>query len=648
MFLKLESWKKACIFEEASIFEGVLEVEDLEESLDLQRSFNLRRLGRKLGSSKELQSSKVFLKLETWKKACIFKGASIFEDGRLQELRRLLSLGRILSGPSGVKNFPPPQMKRTPLFIEFPAGNEKIRIADDSLVPISGKGQIVLFDNFSLQNVLHVPKLSYNLLSISKITCELHCNATFLPESICFQDLSSGRTIGTTRHSMELYILDDDTSSCSISRTSTSDHDFMLWHFRLGHPNFTYIKYLFPHLFPKIDVSSLSFEVCIREKQHQTPLECLKESYPSTRLVSKVLLCMFECTAYVYNFGPNQAKFIPRAQACVFVGHLEGESVSEESNSTFEFIEPIPSIVSDIDPHPIILPTNQVSWKTTETSNNEAEQGHTEKIDKYDPSLDLLIALRKEMKALEKNNTWEICTLPKGQKPVACKWVFTLKYKIDGTLDRHKARVLLSVAVNKDWPLYQRDVKNDFLNGDLVEEVYKSPAPGFQVQFGKIAVQIVYVDDIVLSGDDQTEISQLNQFMQAPYEEHMEAIKRILRYLKMIPGKGLMFRKTDRKTIEAYTDSDWTRSVVDRKSTSGYCTFVWGNLVTWRSKKKSVEAEYRAMSLGICEEIWLQKVQYDLHQEYETTLKLFCDNIAIISIANNPVQHDRTKHVEID
>ncbi|TYJ99458.1 global transcription factor [Cucumis melo var. makuwa] len=75
MFLKLESWKKSCIFKGASIFEGVLEVGDLEESLYLQRSFNLRswRLGRKLVSSKELQSSKVFLKLETWKKACIFK-----------------------------------------------------------------------------------------------------------------------------------------------------------------------------------------------------------------------------------------------------------------------------------------------------------------------------------------------------------------------------------------------------------------------------------------------------------------------------------------------------------------------------------------------------------------------------------------------
>ncbi|KAA0043290.1 hypothetical protein IC582_028945 [Cucumis melo] len=148
-------------------------------------------------------------------------------------------------------------------------------------------------------------------------------------------------------------------------------------------------------------------------------------------------------------------------------------------------------------------------------------------------------------------------------------------------------------------------------------------------------------------------VSVVNQFMQAPYEEHMEAIKRILRYLKTTPGKRL-FRKTDRKTIEAYTNLDWVGSVINRKPSSGYCTFVWGNLVTWRIKKQSVvvrsnaEAENRAMSLGICEEIWLQKVLFNLHQECETLLMLFCDSKATISIANDLVQHDRTKHVEID
>ncbi|KAL4020683.1 hypothetical protein IC575_019464 [Cucumis melo] len=399
-----------------------------------------------------------------------------------------------------------------------------------------------------------------------------------------------------------------------------------------------------------------------------------------------------------------------------------------------------------------------------ETSNDEAEQGHTRKLDEYDPSLDIPIALRKgtrfctkhpicnyvsydnlspqfraftasldstiitkniytalecpewknvvieEMKALEKNRTWEIYgTLDKHKARLVAKG-FTQTYGIDYSetfspvAKLNTVRVLLS-AVNKDWPLYQLDVKNAFLNGDLAEEVYISPPPGFEAQFGqqvyklqkslyglkqsprawfdrfttfvksqgysqghfdhtlftkvsktgKIVILIVYVDNIVLTGDDQTEISQLkqrmgdefeikdlgnlkyflrmevarskesisvsqrkytidllietgcrpadtliefncklgnsddqipvdkeqyqrlvgkliylshtrpdisfvvsvvSQFIQAPYEKHMEAVNRILRYLKNTPGKGLMFRKTNRKTIEAYTDSD--------------------------------------------------------------------------------------------
>ena len=146
------------------------------------------------------------------------------------------------------------------------AGNERIRIADGSLAPIAGKGKIYPCAGLSLHNVLHVPRLSYNLLSISKITHEWNCKAIFLPDSVSFQDLSSGRMIGTARHSRGLYLLDDDTSSSSISRTSllssyftTSEQDCMLWHFRLGHPNFQYMKDFFPHLFSKIDVSTATW-----------------------------------------------------------------------------------------------------------------------------------------------------------------------------------------------------------------------------------------------------------------------------------------------------------------------------------------------------------------------------------------------------
>ena len=76
----------------------------------------------------------------------------------------------------------------------------------------------------------------------------------------------------------------------------------------------------------------------------------------------------------------------------------------------------------------------------------------------------------------------------------------------------------------------------------------------------------------------------------------------------------------------------------------GYFTFVGGNLVTWRSKKQnvvacsSIEAEFRGMKLGICEALWLRLLP----------IRLYCDNKAACDIAHNLVQHDRTKHVEVD
>ena len=149
-------------------------------------------------------------------------------------------------------------------------------------------------------------------------------------------------------------------------------------------------------------------------------------------------------------------------------------------------------------------------------------------------------------------------------------------------------------------------------------------------------------------------VSLVSQFMHSPCEKHLEAVYRILRYLKGSPGKGLFFGKSEKRDIEVYTDANWAGAIADRRSTSGYCTFLWGNLVSWKSKKQSVvarssaEAEFRSMAQGVCEELWLKKVMKDLRKEVDLPMKLYCDNKAAISIAQNPVQHDRTKHIEID
>ena len=109
-------------------------------------------------------------------------------------------------------------------------------------------------------------------------------------------------------------------------------------------------------------------------------------------------------------------------------------------------------------------------------------------------------------------------------------------------------------------------------------------------------------------------VNVLSQHMHNPSTEHMAAAHRILKYLKKTPGHGLLFRKTKDRKIRVFTDSSWAGNVTNRRSTSGYCSFVWGNLVTWRSKKQhvisrsSAEAEFRALAQGMCEGIWLLKL----------------------------------------
>ncbi|RVW20026.1 Retrovirus-related Pol polyprotein from transposon RE1 [Vitis vinifera] len=150
-------------------------------------------------------------------------------------------------------------------------------------------------------------------------------------------------------------------------------------------------------------------------------------------------------------------------------------------------------------------------------------------------------------------------------------------------------------------------------------------------------------------------LSVVSQYMHNPGEQHMNAVMRILRYLKNAPGKGILFAKNvDHQSIEVYTDADWAGAVDDRRSTSGYFTFVGGNLVTWKSKKQNVvarssaEAEFRGMALGLCEALWLRLLLQDLGYLSRQPIRLFCDNKAACDIAHNPVQHDRTKHVEVD
>ncbi|XP_058217335.1 uncharacterized mitochondrial protein AtMg00810-like [Rhododendron vialii] len=118
------------------------------------------------------------------------------------------------------------------------------------------------------------------------------------------------------------------------------------------------------------------------------------------------------------------------------------------------------------------------------------------------------------------------------------------------------------------------------------------------------------------------------------------------------PGRGLFYRSNGPLRVEVFTDADWAGSPSDRRSTIGYCTFVGGNLVTWKSKKQtmvvrsSAEAEYHAMDYTTCEVVWLRSFLEELGFQVQLPIPMYCDNQAAIHIASNLVFHERTKHIE--
>ncbi|RVX19458.1 Retrovirus-related Pol polyprotein from transposon RE2 [Vitis vinifera] len=148
-------------------------------------------------------------------------------------------------------------------------------------------------------------------------------------------------------------------------------------------------------------------------------------------------------------------------------------------------------------------------------------------------------------------------------------------------------------------------------------------------------------------------VSVVSQFLQSPCDSHWDAVIRILRYIKST-GQGVLYENRGHTQVVGYTDADWAGSPTDRRSTSGYCVFIGGNLISWKSKKQDVvarssaEAEYRAMTLATCELIWLRHLLQELRFGKDEQMKLICDNQAALHIASNPVFHERTKHIEVD
>ncbi|KAK1661717.1 hypothetical protein QYE76_049876, partial [Lolium multiflorum] len=177
-------------------------------------------------------------------------------------------------------------------------------------------------------------------------------------------------------------------------------------------------------------------------------------------------------------------------------------------------------------------------------------------------------------------------------------------------------------------------------NGKEVDQkVYRS-------MIGSLLYLCASRPDIVLS------VGVCARYQASPKESHMMALKRIFRYLVDTPRYGIWYPKGSSFILNGYTDADWAGDKDDRKSTSGACQFLGRSLVCWSSKKQNcislstAEAEYVAAASGCTQLLWMRQTL----KEYGVIcdkVPLLCDNESAIKIAYNPVQHSRTKHIEI-
>ena len=142
--------------------------------------------------------------------------------------------------------------------------------------------------------------------------------------------------------------------------------------------------------------------------------------------------------------------------------------------------------------------------------------------------------------------------------------------------------------------------------------------------------------------------------MHDPRQIHLQAAYRVLAYLKYIVGQGLLFHRPSDLTLGVYTDADFAWSLIDRKSTTGYCTYLGGNLIRWHNKKQktvsrsSAESELRALAKGVCEVLWIKGILQELKMKLPRLVHIMCDNKSALAIVDNPIAHEHTKHVDVD
>ncbi|GJY11854.1 ribonuclease H-like domain-containing protein, partial [Tanacetum coccineum] len=519
-----------------------------------------------------------------------------------------------------------------------------------------------LTDYLTLYDVLVVPEYCVSLMSVHKVARDSKLVIAF-DEMHCYvmnQDLRKGKIMGTGKQIGGLYYFDGNQDQGEIPLN--------MW--------FECVLTA-TYLINRLPTSVLNIKY---------PYDLVYNKPPSLKHLRS-----FGCLAYATILNSHD-KFGSRSEKCVLVGYSNSkkgyklwsldnkQSVQCVNHLNFfnsNTLDDLPEIPNDDErrnPSPIRHGNSPSHSGSTYAFSNENDAGHSQDANAFasenesfaadednnsssegnvlhDQSQDNVIQDNNGAQNLRRNNTWEIVDLPVGRKAIGSKWVWKIKYKYDGEIERYKARL-------SSWSLFQMDINNAFLYGDLEETVYMTLPPGYfpdnetkVKQFLKakfmikdlkklkycLGIEVLdspkgiclnhrkycleLIDEFgLLAGKPSNLPMQPNISLTSEPSDIDPLLDNVTEYQKFIDK--LIYFTTTRPDI-AYTfsclsqfmhnplkshlkkcfkDADWARYADTRRSVTGYYVFMCGSLVSWKSKKQntisksSTEAKYRALA----------------------------------------------------
>eukprot|EP00253_Pinus_taeda_P033097 PITA_33097 len=240
----------------------------------------------------------------------------------------------------------------------------------------------------------------------------------------------------------------------------------------------------------------------------------------------------------------------------------------------------------------------------------------------------------EEYDSIIQNSVWDVVPKPRDKSVVSSRWLYKVKQATDGSVEKHKARF----------------VARGF--SQLIKSCKEDLAREFEMK--DMGLMHYFLGMEVWQKDGEIFVSQgkyANEILRCFHMEKCKPMQTPLvgKWRKEDATSG----ETEGVKLQGFTDVDWTGSPSNQKSTSGGIFNLGLVVVSWYSRKQrsvalsSAEAEYMDSSQVASEAIWMWEILVGLFGQMMDTTAIYCDNQSYIKFFENPVFHDRSKHIDI-